>query len=371
MDSVEVEWEGRIVEATVPPLVADWEIALSPSTIRRTADAAAAVRSTGRRGSGQSEVVARLLLRTEGLASSAIEGLQASATDVCLAESVGAAAPGGPTASWVADNLAVVTSALRHRGELDVPTLLAWHRRLMRHTATLDEHQIGVWRSTLGWVGGASPRLAAHVAPPAELVPSLMDDLMAFAARDDLDPITHAGVLHAQFETIHPFADGNGRIGRVLVGWLLARRLDVEVPPPVSGQMARDVGGYQAGLTLYRQDAHDRWVAWFADAVAAAADAAADTLTSIDGLVGRWRQDLAGLRSDATARRIVELLPAHPVISASLVVREVGVSHRAAAGALAELARRGVLSDAGTYASGRGRPQRWWVASALLASIGR
>lgn len=110
----------------------------------------------------------------------------------------------------------------------------------------------------LGWVGGSTPLVAAHVAAVPEQIPELMDDLFAFVARDDIDPVSQAGIAHAQFETIHPFADGNGRLGRVLIGRILSQRLAVPVPPPISLSFAHDIGGYLSGLTLYRQGFLDR-----------------------------------------------------------------------------------------------------------------
>ncbi len=202
--------------------------------------------------------------------SSAIEGLRVPIADVALAEVVGQRGRTGlggertevtdPTAAWVADNLAVVTDALAYHGPLDEAVLLDWHCRLMVHSPTIEARHVGVWGDTLGWVGGGTPRLAVHVAPPPDLVPSAMADLLRFAARHDLDPVTHAAVLHAQFETIHPFADGNGRIGRVVVGWLLARRLRVEVPPPVrSIWRAMSVGTRRASPSLARACTTPGW----------------------------------------------------------------------------------------------------------------
>ncbi len=372
METVTVTWEGIPVEATVTPTIAGWAPELSEPTVRRTERAAAAARASGALAGGHFEAAARLLLRAEGLASSAIEGLRASATDVAIAEA--AATPDAherSTAAWVADNLAVVTDALSHPGPLDAATVLAWHRRLMRHGPTVENRHVGAWRDTLGWVGGPNPRLAAHVGVPAERVPAAMADLFAFAARDDIDPVTQAAVLHAQFETIHPFSDGNGRIGRVLVGWVLTHRLDLSVPPPVSLQMARDVGGYQAGLTLYRQDDHDSWVLWFADAVHAAADGAAAVLAAVEDLRGHWRSQVSDLRADSAAHRLLDELVAHPVLSTATAAALVGVSRRAATNAIAQLENRGILVDVGTVAHGPGRPERWWVAEDLLELLGR
>ena len=121
----------------------------------------------------------RLLLRAEALASSAIEGLRASAEAVALAEAAAADAGGfdDPVAAWVADNLAVVSDALADPCPLDEARLFGWHARLMRNSPTIDDRHVGAYRDTLGWVGGANPLVAAHVAVPHEDIAALMRDL--------------------------------------------------------------------------------------------------------------------------------------------------------------------------------------------------
>ena len=372
--SVPVTWEGRTVDAADPDPIAEWDPPLSASTVRRTEQAAAAVQRAGDLATGPLEVATRLLLRAEGLASSAIEGVRATAADVALAvaaEHAGTVPVAAGTAAWVADNLAVVSDALVDRRPLRPRILLAWHVRLMRHSPALEERHLGAWRDRLGWVGGPNPRLAAHVAVPHERIPALIDDLIAFVGRTDVDPVTQAAVAHAQFETIHPFADGNGRIGRVLIGRILAHRLDVAVPPPVSLELAGDVGGYQGGLTLFRQGHHEQWVAWFAGAVEVAAHRSRDVLAAVATVQQAWREATADLRRDSTARRLVEILPAHPALSAATVSDVVGVTPQAALGALTALTDRGVLIEVHAPPSARGRPRRWFVAAQLLDLLGR
>ena len=165
----------------------------------------------------------------------------------------------------------------------------------MEQRGGLPRHLVGAYRAEQSWVGGTSPRDAAFVPPPPELVHGLMEDLVAFANDDSLDPVTQAAVLHAQFEIIHPFGDGNGRIGRVLIGWLLARRLGIALPPPVSVLIARDPGGYLAGLTLFRLGQLDPWVEWLAAALERSSDAAAGLMSGSEKLLAgaarppRWR----------------------------------------------------------------------------------
>jgi Fic family protein len=365
-----VQWNDIDVEAAVPDPVVRWTPNLAERTVRETERAAAAVARFGERTLGAAEVSARLLLRAEGVASSAIEGLRASAADVALAEVAAEAAGPGGVALWVADNLAVVSEALVTPAPLTVERVLAWHRRLMRHDMTLEPGHVGAWRDELGWVGGANPRLAVHVAAPEGDIPELMDDLLAFIARADVDPVTAAAVAHAQFETIHPFADGNGRIGRVLIGWMLCQRLSLRYPPPVSLQMARDVGGYQSGLTLYRQDQIDHWVSWFANAVMLAATTSTQVLAQVAEVQRSWRESLGGLRRDAAARRLCDELPAHPVVSALTAAELLGVSRQAASTAIAALEQRGVLVPLDTPAAGRNPRERWWAAGELLTLLG-
>lgn len=370
--AVMVEWNGRRVAAADPDPLADFMPELTDRTVRRTEQAAAAVIRAGDRAAGLMEAAARLLLRAEGLASSAIEGLRASAEAVALAEA--AADDGGESddhvAAWVADNLAVVSDALADPGPLSETRLLRWHERLMRNSPTIDDRHVGAYRDTLGWVGGASPMMAAHVAVPHENIAALMDDLFAFTEREEIDPVTQAAVAHAQFETIHPFADGNGRLGRVIISRILATRLGVRVPPPVSLQFARDVGGYLSGLALFRQGLVDPWVSWFADAVEAAAGRSTEVLTAVAELQVSWCAAVADRRSDSAARRLVELLPAHPVVNAQMVAELLGVSAQAARSALEDLAAKGILATTTSAPTRRGRPRHWWVASDLLRLAG-
>ncbi len=196
-----------------------------------------------------------------------------------------------------------------------------------------------------------------------------MADLVAFLNRDDVDPVTQAAVAHAQFECIHPYGDGNGRIGRVLFGWVLVRRLDVVVPPPVSVPIAVDRGAYLAALTQFRLGDVDACVRWFADVVKAASEATLRLFGQVLELVGEWRERLADVRADAVAHRIVDLLPQHPVVSAVIVSSQLAVSERAARSALATLAARGVLEPFAPAHSPPGRPRHWWIAPRLLGVV--
>ena len=287
---VEVVWNGRRIRAFVPALLQDRELTLDAPTAARSAAAATEVAHAAEALDADYEPLARLLLRSEGVASSYIEGVTAPVVDVVLAEEqLGRRGTGA--AAWVAGNLAAVAEAITSAeggAALRVETLCEWHRTLMTGSPT-PERSIGVIRSEQGWIGGTSPLDAHLVTPPPSELSALLNDLIAYVNRVDVDPVTQAAVSHAQFEIIHPFGDGNGRVGRVLVAWVLTRRLALLVPPPVSVAIAADVAGYSSGLVLFRLGDHRRWITWFADAVASGGRAQRALIANVERPARRHR----------------------------------------------------------------------------------
>jgi Fic family protein len=255
--------------------------------------------------------------------------------------------------------------------------LCSWHRTLMTASPT-PQRYIGTFRDEQGWIGGTSPLDAHLVPPPPGDVAGLIEDLVAFVNRDDVDPIAQAAISHAQFEVIHPFGDGNGRIGRVLIAWVLARRLALVTPPAVSTRIAADVGGYSAGLTLFRFGDHDQWVRWFADAVSGAGREQRALVTAVDDLRRSWRERLGAerdgrrrLRRTATAWRVLELLARLVVLTSRQVADELGVPDKTAHAALHELADAGILTPVSDDREGRrGRPTHVYAAIELLGLVG-
>ena len=357
-----VEWEGRPIEAFAPAPLS--ELGALEGAVQLDAAHAEGVLAAGaRQHDPRLEVAARLLLRAEGVASSRIEAIDATAELVAVADVDRSVA--GP-ATEVADNLRAVDAALAHEGPLTFEDLWQWHRILMA-SADLDERLEGAWRDRLGWVGGPTPRRAAYVATPADRIEVLMRDLVDYANAPRHGPVTAAALVHAQFETIHPFADGNGRIGRLLISWILHRHLGLAVPPPVSVAFLRDVGGYLSGLTLYRTRGPDDWVGWFARTLEHAATSATETLAAVATLVASWPGRLEGVRSDAAARRLLDHVVTHPALDVAATAGLLGVSRPTARAALETLAEREVLRPTVLPGSGRpGRPRRWWVATELL-----
>ena len=370
-------WRGRRARAFVPTRLADRDLTLEARTVADTARAQSAVEHGAETMPDDFAALARLLLRAEGVASSFIEGVTAPVVDIVLAEADDSGAPSA--AAWVAANLAAVTEAIgeAHAGRLTADRLCGWHRTLMTGSPTPAKH-VGVLRSEQGWIGGTSPLDAHLVTPPPEEVPALVDDLISYVNRTDVDPVSQAAIAHAQFEIIHPFADGNGRVGRVLVAWILVRRLSLVTPPPLSARIAADVGGYGAGLVRFRRGDHNAWVRWFAEAVSGAGRAQQELVASVERLQREWRERLAApraesrrVRSDAAAWRALDLLPRHLVLTGPIVATELAIPLKSAGAALGELVAAGILVEHGTVQpSGRGRPSRLYASVELLGLTG-
>ena len=368
-----VVWNGRRIQAFVPTLLSERDLTLSAHAANRCGAAGASVATGAAALPEDYAPLARLLLRAEGIASSYVEGVSAPVVEVVLAEHD----PSGQRspAAWVAANLQATTDAVTHASgaePLTVGDLCSWHSALMAGSPTPAEH-VGHVRTEQGWIGGTSPLDAYLVTAPVAELDTLLADLLDFTNRTDVDPVAQAAVAHAQFEVIHPFADGNGRIGRVLVLWLLTRRLHLLTPPPVSVLLAADVGGYTSGLVRFRMSDHSGWVAWFADAVGGAGRAQQQLIGSVERLHATWQDRLraAGLRSDAAAWAVLELLPRHLVLTATDVVAALGITPKGARAALSGLADAGVLTRFGTVSpSGRGRPADLYVSVELLGLAG-
>ncbi len=366
------DWHGNTARAWTPLPLAERKLELPEPTVRMTERALAELRLMEQRILPSAGPIGRLLLRSEGVASSAIEGLTVPLEELLTVEALGS---GAAAATWVAGNLAAVAAAVDDAAaldrRLDAPTLHGWHRRLMAGSP-LDPALHGAWRSSPGWIGGTSPLDAVYVPPPADMIPGLMADLIEYTNTSGPDPITQAAVAHAQFETIHPYGDGNGRIGRILVGWILRRRGAVDrYPPPVSLTMLRDAGGYLAGLYEFREGDPIRWIDWFAYRTTAAAATAGELYVMLRDFADRWHAELADVRTDSVTHRIVDLLLSYPVISADHVATSCDVSRRTALTGLEVLEARDILTEFAAPPAGRGRPARWWIATDLLSALQR
>ena len=306
-----------------------------------------------------SEALARLLLRAESVASSRIEGLEIGGRRLLRADAARRLGeePRDVTAREVLGNIDAMTWAVDAVGPGDavtVETLLETHRLLMAG-GRLEEHG-GQVRTVQNWIGGSgyNPCSAAFVPPPPEYVPELLEDLCDFCNDDSLPVLVLAALAHAQFETIHPFVDGNGRTGRALIHLVLRRHgLGVRVLPPISLLLATWSQDYVEGLTCTRyvgepdsneaQEGLNDWIVLFAAACNRAVEDAGDFEERVNVLQSSWRRRVGRARSDSTVGLLIDALPAAPVLTTSTAAELVGRSFQAANQAIRRLVKAGVL----------------------------
>ncbi len=339
---------GRF-EAYVPNPIADYEPELTGAVSSLLSDADGAVRELNQLDPGrahQIEALARQLLRQESLASSRIEGLAVSHKRISEADYD----PRGSAdrrAREVLANIEAMERAIEIGSGGDPvsrETIIGLHRTLMTPT---EPKIAGVVRDRQNWVGGRfhTPVGAEFIPPPADEVEPLLVDLAEFMNRADLPATLQAALAHAQFESIHPFPDGNGRVGRCLIHVVFRRRdLAPHHVPPISLLMAADVDGYVKALTAYRADAEADWTAYFAETTTAASRAAEGFADRLRELESEWRAK-ANVRRGSTAEKVIEALPAQPVIDVRKAAELAGTSEEAARQALNTLETRGVIKQ--------------------------
>jgi Fic family protein len=346
-------------QAFAPDRIGQWDQPLSGRAAEAVAAATAALRDLEAAGAGHDlETLAAPLLRSEALGSSFIEGLRASNKRLALAAYEPLAAD--VTARAVLGNVRAMERAVEigtARTPFRIDDLLDIHRTLLE--GTTEERYGGVVRTDQNWIGGRglSPADATFVPPPPDRVPALLDDLVAFIDLDDLPAIAQAAIAHAQFETIHPFGDGNGRAGRCLIHVILRRRgLTPLFVPPVSVVLATNARRYIAGLVDFREGRTDDWIGAFADATTSAVNAAKQLWKRIDSLLAELIDRAGSPRTDSVARKIILGLPAQPLVSAETAASRYDVTPTAARAALNRLQETGVLVPTRV---GRRRDREW------------
>jgi Fic family protein len=370
---------GCDYEAYVPDPLAARKITLSGPTAADVADAERAVERLNleTRSLVDSEAVARLLLRAEAVASSRIEGLEVGPRRLLKAQVAAGLGEDASdaTATEVLNNIEAMRWAVDSPADaerISVDHLLEIHKRLLTGTS-LEEHA-GRFREQQNWIGGSSynPCSAAFVPPPWERVRDLLEDLCEFCNGDELPAVVQAALAHAQFETIHPFIDGNGRTGRALIHVILRRRgLAPVVVPPVSLVLATWSQDYGNGLTAtrYQPDASsqeavdglDYWVGLFAAAMTRAAADAETYEQRVAEVQAAWREALGKVRANSAVDLLLTALPGAPVITVQSGAALIGRSEQAVNEAIPRLVDAGVLTQATI-----GRRNRAFEASDLI-----
>lgn len=318
--------------------------------------------------------IAVQLMRSEAVASSQMEGVttpghRALARALVRADGSDGAVLTGPATATIANVRAVRSAyerAAASEGPMTVADLTRTHAMVAQADRWLAQHA-GQIRTAQNWIGEdpQTPAGADFVPPPARMLDGLLEDLCAFCSRDDLSPMLRAAVAHAQFETLHPFADGNGRAGRVLIGELLCRgELAGAVVPPTSLVLFGQRDRYVAELTAWRfsPDGPDRWVSFLSEAVEAAARASQELANDVAELKKRWQGMSGHRRSDSSARALIDHLPGTPILSVETAAGLVGRSYETGRAAVAALEEDGVLAQVTL-----GRRNRAWECVGLFA----
>lgn len=356
-------------EAFVPAPLVGTEFAISSGVAATVSEAEAAIQELNRRAEPALAPLARLLLRTESIASSKIEGLQVGIRQLARSESrLETGGKASATVQEVLGNIDAMQLAVDEASQADRVTaaqLQAIHDRLM--TKAPNAHVAGRIRTDQNWIGGNdyNPCGADFVPPPPELVTDCLTDLCDAIARDDFSPLVQAALVHAQFETIHPFDDGNGRTGRALIHVVLRRRgIAQSYVPPISVVLANDRDRYIDGLTDFRHDRIEAWIEQFAVATAQSAALATTYLEAVETLMESWRDRLAqgaSPRADAAAWAVIDVLPAHPVITLPSATAATGRAKSSVNRAIEQLTQCGVLAPLSTS-----KRNRSWEAVGLL-----
>ncbi|WP_022891345.1 Fic family protein [Agromyces subbeticus] len=347
-------------QAAVPPLIASTPVALAAATIALADDASQELARFDAEAGTIAAPFASILLRTESASSSEVENLTSSAKQVALAE-IGESQSGN--ARLVVANVRAMSAAIELSDRLDEASILAMHDALLRDSAP---EYVGRWRDEQVWIGGGSisPHAASFVPPHQSRVPELMADVVAFARRTDVPVLTQAAIAHAQFETIHPFPDGNGRTGRALLqGMLRHGRLTRNVTVPVSAGLLHDTDAYFSALTEYRAGRPDAIVTAVAEAAFFAVQNGRALVGDIQAAATRWDSQVTA-RRDSSVHRVKEYLLRQPVVNTRTVAAQLEISEVAAQGAIDRLVDAEVLTKISA-----GRRNRIWQAPEILAAL--
>lgn len=310
-------------QAAIPAKIADLDVGL-PSAIQAGAEEASQemARFDTELG-GEIAPFASVLLRTESAASSKIENLTASARAIAEAETLGNTKR--RNASMIVANTKAMQAAIGLADQISDEAILAMHYALMHGS---EPNIAGKWRTDQVWIGGGNfgPRGADFIAPHQDRVPSAIEDLVRFAKRSDIAVLPQIAIAHAQFETIHPFPDGNGRTGRALVQSMLRnKRLTRQVTVPVSAGLLTDTNSYFQAFTAYREGDPAPIVAKMSEASMLAVVNGRHLVDDLKSIRKQWESKITARRNSAV-HRVADLLIKRPVVNGQLVSDQLNIA---------------------------------------------
>ena len=333
-------------EAAVPASISSLPVEVPAPLAQRLAEVEVSLARFDTAQTARDWALPALLLRSESSSSSQIERLTSSVRNVALAELTDKAPA---NALLIAGNVAAMREALGQSGDVGIDSICAIHDVLMRGTREamgLREEQV--------WIGGSpySPHGATFVPPRADRVKPCLEDLVTFATREDISPIAKAAIFHAQFETIHPFTDGNGRTGRTLLHRMLARdEVLLHTMLPVSAGLLHDVERYMRALEAYHGGAVEPIIECLADALELAVVIGARIASDVEEVLDSWASANTD-RAGSASHRLPALLVGQPVVDVAYVASHLGITDRAARNLVEVACERGILAKMGNAKRG-------------------
>lgn len=340
----------RSVTVSLPPKIGDYSPAVPPLV---AVQADEALTTITRLDSAYGEHLASLsvlLLRAESVASSKIEQVEASMEDFARASHGTKSNASATSMVASAKALDVLISSVSDGSPITLDSILVAHRVLMADDSQERIHA-GRLRNEQNWIGGSdhSPRNALYVPPPDQTVEAYLVDLLEFSNRDDVPVLAQAAVAHAQFESIHPFTDGNGRIGRALINAILRRRgVTRRIVVPLASALVAKKETYFEVLAAYREGDAGPIIQAFAHAARTSAHESETSARRLADLPEQWMSRYVAEvgrppRAGSAARRILDLLPTAPFFTAEEMEDLIGVAPSSVYGAIEKLAAAGIL----------------------------
>lgn len=352
---------GQSYEASVPPFIAGSSYLPGPAVTTLAEEAAREISRFDERYGEHLRPFGALLLRSESSASSQIENLTASARSVGEAE---LGADDRVNATLVVRNVRAMESALAAADHLSTDSVLEMHRELMH--GTRDTDVAGRWREEQVWIGTStvSPIGAEFVPPHHTRIPTLMADVMDYAQRTDVPAIIQSAIAHAQFETIHPFTDGNGRTGRALLHAMLKHRgVASHVTVPVSAGLLANVHGYHDALTAYRAGDPETIITVTSEAAFLAIENGTRLADDVVAITEGWASRITA-RGDSAVWPVLDLLARQPVVNYEVLETKLGLDYRRQKRALDTLEEAGIIVGVNKFKKGR-----YWRAPEMLGAL--
>lgn len=339
---------GSTYRAAIPFTIGERSLVMPPQLAARMEEVAGLLSRFDEMQQQRGYDLPALLLRSESAASSQIENLTSSPRNIALAELTNDAPH---NAQLIAGNIAAMREALSGNGELSIEAILAIHKVLIDRTG---QSFGGVLRDEQVWIGGSaySPHGAIYVPPHASRVRGYLEDIITFARRDDVGTIAKAALVHAQFETVHPFIDGNGRTGRTLLHRILKQEGVLgSATLPVSAGLLHNIDRYLESITRYQEGDPLSVIEELLDALELALALGEMVAHLVDEVLANWEDQITE-RAGSSMHRLPALLIQHPVVNVSFLAEKLEISPRAAQNLVARACEYNMLRAFGNKRRG-------------------